>query len=149
MFGKFLIFSLATGGLISCAQPKYAPHSIPNTPHQDDLCSHSFTRSGYCLLWNWNLEPTDTTYGSLELKIFYVSTENQTLVPVDPDDEVSLLLWMPSMGHGSTPTTVQRTDTGHFLFSNIFFIMPGEWELKFQLKSGSSVTDEVIISLTR
>ena len=44
----------------------------------------------------------------------------------------TLILWMPSMGHGSSPTRVERLDTGTYRASEVFFVMPGEWELKFE-----------------
>lgn len=48
---------------------------------------------------------------------------------------VSVELWMPSMGHGSAPTVVQPIDglAGGYRVSNIFFLMPGEWEVRLSL----------------
>lgn len=52
------------------------------------------------------------------------------------------------MGHGSTPTQILKVDTGSYRANNVYFVMPGDWELKFQIKEGSSVLDEAVVSLT-
>jgi hypothetical protein len=51
------------------------------------------------------------------------------------------------MGHGSTPTTTTRVDVGSYRVSNVFFTMPGEWELRLQAKNGTEVLDEANISI--
>jgi len=59
---------------------------------------------------------------------------------VDLNDQVEVVLWMPSMGHGSAPTQVQRTLDqngqvlpGVFTVRNVQFIMGGEWEVRIRL----------------
>lgn len=55
-------------------------------------------------------------------------------------DKIEVILWMPSMGHGSAPTQVQRaTDSlgqilnGVYDVKNVFFIMDGDWEVRVVL----------------
>lgn len=62
--------------------------------------------------------------------------------PTDIEDQVSVELWMPDMGHGSSPTQVKRaTDEsgqvipGAFIVSNVYFIMGGKWEVRVTLTS--------------
>lgn len=43
---------------------------------------------------------------------------------------VSVKLWMDSMGHGSTPVTVTQKDAVHFEVSDAFFSMAGAWQVK-------------------
>ena len=63
---------------------------------------------------------------------------------IDPMNEPHILLWMPGMGHGSSPVRIERVDVGRYFASEIFFIMTGEWDIHFQLKSGSVVVEEKI-----
>jgi hypothetical protein len=66
---------------------------------------------------------------------------------IDPEGSPSVVLWMPSMGHGSSPVTVTRLDIGTYLANEVFFIMPGEWQIKFQLKRADEVIDEAIVDI--
>lgn len=59
---------------------------------------------------------------------------------VDLRDEIQVELWMPSMGHGSASTQVERALgpdgevlPGVFNVRNVQFVMPGEWEVRITL----------------
>jgi len=43
---------------------------------------------------------------------------------------VNVMLWMPDMGHGSAPVTLNALDPVHYKISQAFFIMPGLWEVQ-------------------
>ena len=85
--------------------------------------------------------------GGQEASMLLETRDAKTHQIIEIEDKVSVVLWMPSMGHGSTPTVVQRLDVGTYRASEVFFIMPGEWDLKFQLKTGSEVTDEALVQI--
>ena len=53
-------------------------------------------------------------------------------------------LWMPDMGHGSTPTQVSQLDTGTYRASEVFFVMPGLRQIKCQ----ESTIDEAVATYT-
>ncbi len=53
---------------------------------------------------------------------------------ISPSANLKLTLWMPSMGHGSAPTSSETVSLGVFKITQIFFIMPGEWELRFEVQ---------------
>jgi len=64
--------------------------------------------------------------------------------------------FMPSMGHGSSPTQIERVldeqgrvVTGSYLVKNIYFTMPGDWEVKVKLKGadGREETQSVRLKL--
>lgn len=67
-----------------------------------------------------------------------VSSEAQFMVHfmVGPDIDAALIanvqveLWMPDMGHGSSPVAVEQLDAVHFHVSQAYFIMPGTWEIR-------------------
>lgn len=151
MFSKItptliLFFSLG------CAQPKYVTESEQTSTGQQTTeskvnCGIQFSNSKYCLSWFWENKPTSTNQGSLIFKIYRLNAFDQTAIQLDSAEIPQLTLWMPSMGHGSTPTETQRLDVGTYRVSKVFFIMPGEWDLKFQIKSGSEVTDEAVVQI--
>lgn len=153
MFGKIISMSLFLSAftVTACAQPKY--ENITN--NQGSVgekitvdCSIRFAQSGYCLNWHWKEMPTQSQPGSLTFKIVRPNDLDQTPVPVEISSEMEVVLWMPSMGHGSSPTTVEKVDVGSYLVSNVFFVMPGEWEIKFQIKEDKQVIDEAVVDLT-
>lgn len=55
---------------------------------------------------------------------------------------IEVELWMPSMGHGSSPTSVSAVVDGEFLVNSIYFIMRGDWDVIIRLKVDNKV-DEV------
>jgi hypothetical protein len=66
----------------------------------------------------------------------------------DLDRKLHVFLWMPSMGHGSAPVKIEKSGDGEYEVSSVQFIMGGKWEVKFQLKDGGQVFDEVIVPLS-
>lgn len=91
--------------------------------------------------------PTSTQVGSLLFKVVRANALDDSPIPVDLPSVPVLVLRMPSMGHGSNPTFVEQVDTGSYRAKNVFFVMPGEWELKFQVKDGNTVQDETVVTL--
>jgi hypothetical protein len=138
--------------LLSCAQPKYVNEdgsTKNNSAHEAGSdCSIQFNGSQICLSWYWEKKPTSTHVGSFIFKTYRLNTFDATALELNPVSVPQVLLWMPSMGHGSTPTQTVQLDIGTYRAENVFFIMPGEWEIKFQIKDGDIVRDEAIILIT-
>jgi len=65
-----------------------------------------------------------------------------------PVDGVSLDVqpWMPAMGHGSSTPTVTAQGGGVYLVTEVYFYMPGAWELRTSI-SGAT-TDHATLQLT-
>lgn len=57
---------------------------------------------------------------------------------------LNVFIWMPSMGHGSSPVKLKKINDGEYEVSDVNFIMGGKWEVKFQLKDGAQVFDETV-----
>ncbi len=152
MFGKSCFILLWLLAILGCAEPKYekiAPSDGNSVQSQKvSSCNAKLNLVGYCILWEWEIKPTSSKAGSLAFKIVRSNLLDDSPVPVDVDFKPEVVLWMGSMGHGSTPTTVQRIDVGSFRTSNVFFIMPGEWQIKFQLKEGETIKDEAVVNIT-
>lgn len=63
--------------------------------------------------------------------------------PVTQNLDIRVKLWMPTMGHGSFP--VQVTNLGHGLYqaSDVFFTMPGYWDIHFQIFEEGRMKSEI------
>jgi hypothetical protein len=61
-----------------------------------------------------------------------------------PQDGLSLSVvpWMPAMGHGSNAPTVTATGDGNYVASDVYLFMAGSWALETTI-SGPSVKDSV------
>lgn len=67
--------------------------------------------------------------------------------PVDPRHDLGVQLWMPSMGHGSSPVSIRRDGVGFFSVTKVYFIMPGDWEIRIQLKEGGRLFEQAVVSV--
>lgn len=149
---RFIIFTSLAILLFGCAQPKYI-NVVSDSGQQNmgeeasDACLQQFTKSNLCLVWKWENKPTSQSYGSFIFKTYRLNLLDQTPLEVDLIAQPEVILWMPSMGHGSTPTITTRVDVGSYRVTNVFFTMPGEWELRLQVKNGTEVLDEANISI--
>lgn len=104
-------------------------------------CELQLRTENLCVNYQWELMPTDSAVGSM---IVTFSGPDAPAVLITPQNEPFLELWMPSMGHGSSPVSVEFIETGKFRFNDVFFIMPGPWDMRFQLLDNATVADQVI-----
>lgn len=151
---RFLFSIVSLFILFGCAQEKKPPTNNSLRSSNDTAregvadCTNHFNQSGLCLSYSWVKTPTDTDFGSFTFKTYRQNILDQTPILVDQQSSPEVILWMPSMGHGSSPVTVEKIDTGTYRATNVFFIMPGEWQIKWQVKEGSSIQDELVIPIT-
>ena len=61
------------------------------------------------------------------------------LPSLEDGQEIRAYLWMPSMNHGSSPIKVINLGNGFIRLETIYFIMPGDWELRLEIKSQDGV----------
>lgn len=151
MFGKknFLIQLLfLSSSVLACTNPHYVNEGkIDNSPKgADATCQIQFNNFGYCLSWDWEVAPTNDQVGSLIFKIFEL-TQSGEIIFKELKDAPAVVLWMPGMGHGSSPTQVELIEPGVYRAKQVFFVMPGHWEIKFQLRESGVVKDEVSVSI--
>jgi hypothetical protein len=79
-----------------------------------------------------------------EIKVLLLFTNNEGIL-TSPKTNLHLKLWMPNMGHGSFPTSVYRVSEGVYEITEIFFTMPGRWNLHFQLLDiNEEIKEEVL-----
>lgn len=141
MFGR-IVFAL-TLGLVACSSPKYAPET-PNGPQQQALPQGTFT-SGKKVSFVWEVRPTEDDFGSFFFRTYAADSRDGFPTLEDLGSSVSVLLWMPGMGHGSSPVTVEHLGVGTYRASKVFFSMRGDWDIRIQLKDGATVLDEAIL----
>jgi len=129
------------------ASPTVAPQENNQTEKGCDL---SFSKSSLCASVTWVKQPTADDQGEFTLRFWDAAQGTEAGPYVTPADDVAIKLWMPDMGHGSSPTKViAATDAtgspvaGVFDVQNIFFVMNGKWQVFIQLKKGSQVVDQV------
>lgn len=79
----------------------------------------------------------------------------KTHLPKDINDTIEVALWMPSMGHGSAPTQVERAvdATGNllpgvFVVRNVYFTMGGEWEVRVTLIDSDGIQETQIFKVS-
>lgn len=112
-------------------------------------CSLLFPTTNLCVRWKWDVMPgEDPGQGTL---YFWDKQNGTSKGPyTHPSEEVFVKLWMPSMGHGSAPVQISpETDSngnvvpGVFKAKNVYFVMPGMWEVWIQLRRDKNVVNQV------
>jgi nitrogen fixation protein FixH len=102
-------------------------------------CEMFFKSENLCLEQKWEILPSRTTMGQMTLT--FKDHEGRV---ISPKNTPFVLLWMPSMGHGSRPVTITLVEDGIYSVTNVKFIMGGPWDIHYQLKDGSKVVEEFI-----
>ena len=127
----------------SCAKPHYidsAPLNERYSPSESS-CPLYFSEERLCLKIRWITFPSESTLGVFIMTFF---AEDAPERPISPRLTPDVKLWMPSMGHGSSPVVIKSMSDGIYEVSDIFFIMLGDWEIRYQLKSNDDVIEEQI-----
>jgi hypothetical protein len=143
--------------LILCGVPQMACGASPLLNHRSptrnqaltgpsddpaEVCPLRFERAGMCARLEWVKIPSEEETGSFLLR--FTRIENGAAIPSDAPSglKVAVKLWMPDMGHGSSPVKVVRPlnasglpEAGVYRAEDVHFVMPGAWEIRIQFKS--------------
>jgi hypothetical protein len=150
---------------LSCLTPSLGCTQSPLFNHSNEsaigvlslgeLCSFSFLKSNLCSSLTWTIQPDENNTGEFLLKFWNPKISSGKGPYTNPSPSVFVKLWMPAMGHGSSPVKViPLTDAngqalpGQFKATGVSFIMSGKWEIHVQLKSGTQVLDQSKIDIT-
>lgn len=75
--------------------------------------------------------------------------------PVEPGRPFDVSIWMPEMGHGSSPTQLRRVLDPHgdvlvgsYDVAAMYFVMTGTWEVRFSLADGTTETQSWRVEIT-
>lgn len=112
-------------------------HAIANS------CGMYFKTEKLCLTQKWDEVPSKTTAGKMTLT--FEDSEGRKISPVHTP---FVLLWMPSMGHGSAPVTMTLIEDGVYSVTNVRFIMGGPWDIHYQIKDGARLQEEHVQKIT-
>lgn len=142
------LFLVCTFFNYGCAKSKYVDE-IALTRQNNELtsgnCNRFFQGQGLCVDYRWDYFPPIEEFGSMILT-FYLATDSSVLQ--SPQTEVKVKLYMPSMGHGSSPVTVTEISPGVFRADDICFTMGGDWEIYIQLQNAQGqIIEQQTISL--
>ncbi|MGE3975873.1 MAG: hypothetical protein AB7F59_15215 [Bdellovibrionales bacterium] len=140
------VFFILCFGIVGCADRKYGnPQDSTSGTfgfHNFD-CKLQFSNK-ICLSWSWEKKPTMEEAGSLWIRTYRQSEIDGFPELVELSSGLQVKLWMPDMGHGSSPVKTEAMSPGSFHSTNVFFSMPGSWQIRFQIKSEGHELDEVI-----
>ncbi len=130
------------------------PDSLPNSEPQLADCTLAFPKQNLCASLTWEKMPTDDETGTFTLRFWDPSVGTVNGPYVSPAQSVSAMLWMPSMGHGSSPIHVSpeldasgAAIPGIFNATGAYFSMPGHWQMRVQLKQDRQVVEEAKLDL--
>ncbi|RPJ66214.1 MAG: hypothetical protein EHM20_17555 [Alphaproteobacteria bacterium] len=136
---KIIIFLSAFFLILSCGKSPLLLKKNNDTSVISGLEVHKiFKTTNQSLTLNW-LSPVNSIDEGHALLI--VKQQN---IATDFTKDFSVILWMPTMGHGSSPIQIKKLGTGIYDLSQIYFIMDGLWHLRIQLKDGSNIIEEQI-----
>ncbi len=153
---------LSAIAVVSCGVSPILHHESPNREPQSETgsegqdasdsagprmnCDFSFPAQNLCASLEWVRRSTAEEPGEFLLKFWNKDQNpNQALTLSNPNAErVFVKLWMPDMGHGSSPVTTSQAvesngspKTGVYRASSVFFIMGGKWEIIVELRDAS------------
>jgi len=132
MCGNILKLVLAGFFLAACAHPKYAEKPLDPAEEQLGTCDIELRDSKMCASFSWDIPPSEDKEGSFVLEFHGDRDASQV---VDLIVDLAVVLWMPSMGHGSKPVEITHLGNGQYRVSNVFFTMHGDWDIQVQLKN--------------
>jgi len=142
------ILSFAFCGLLGCARPIYQDSTSSSRPlisNKLEAPPASLTKLGLQASISWKKMQTEEDYGSFVLKFWRPNLGDQSPVPQEVTQNLEVKLMMPSMGHGSSPVTIRRVDIGTYLVEDVYFSMPGDWEIQVSLHGETGPLDEASI----
>lgn len=111
------------------------------------VAENRFSKSNFSFTVDWS-EPPKVGEAKFLLRLWKTDSGTINGPYVDPKQNLHVFLWMPSMGHGSSPVKLKKLASGEYEVSNVYFIMGGKWEVKFQLLSSNKVEDETVLTLS-
>jgi hypothetical protein len=142
----FVIALIMSLSQFACARANYqdqtplAKEAKPGTT----TCPLYFKTEDLCANYVWVAKPTEDAVGSFNLS-FWKRADSSA---ADPALALKVLLWMPEMGHGSSPVKLTKQAIGQYLVDGVFFSMRGDWQIRFQLKNAQAVIEEQIATVS-
>lgn len=128
----FAALSLLT--LVLFSSGSFANEGLGEGPHQHEkLCPLFFKAANVCAQVEFTKGPYDGAESQFLVQFFDHKSAHGEHVMVDPTD-LKIDLWMfmgDHGGHGSAPVKVVKQATGVYYVSEVYFVMPGRWTVRF------------------
>lgn len=149
---RMLIGSLGACGASShLSQDTSNKETIREIKEVDPNCPLEYPSSAgrtLCAKIFWLEGPSSPDENSYTLKFWYRDTGSADWGPyMDPEYDVFVLPWMVMKNgreHGTAPTSVSRQEPGIYKVDRVFFIMPGRWQMRIQLKDGPTLVQTAV-----
>lgn len=160
-FPRVSLVCLLAFALMACLNSPLLNHADADTEPTKDLrsaeekaaCPLTFKTLKLCGSMTWVKKPTRAEKGEFTLRFWNPELGTINGPYIDPGHFVFVKLWMPEMGHGSSPVITRpalesggAVIPGVFNVTDVYFVMPGEWEIITQLRqdgtSNSVILDE-------
>lgn len=142
MYRLFLLTGLI---LCGCANPDYIDPA--QTVKKNDnspaalSCPLNFSAAQLCASLHWSQGPQSPAESEFILKFWDSKTSSENGPYKDPSQNITAVLWMPSMGHGSSPVKIEKIEPGVYRVRKVYFIMPGDWEVRLSLKNADGTSE--------
>lgn len=136
-----IVFFLFLMALAGCGKSPLLNKIGKNTSEVTggSLLSEKFPNTQISFSMDWIISPGLDDLSSFELKL------DRELTPAQ---RLNVYLWMPEMGHGSSPVEIQQVNSTNYIFSELAFIMPGLWVLHVEILENNQVKDQWQKSIT-
>lgn len=114
----------------------------------ETTCDLTFENSKICgrVVWDHPILVGKDSPFTIHFTILTEGNEEEVEATLN-SDEVSALLWMPSMNHGSAPLRLKFLNPSTLYVDKVYFTMRGVWEIRFKMKRSVEVSDYVAIKV--
>lgn len=130
-----IIYFLLLLTIISCGKSPLL-NKVNKITHEVSgglLLTEQFPSQNIDFSFKWITPPTLSDLSSFELSLGRPLSSNQT---------INAYLYMPDMGHGSSPIEIKQLNPTDYIFSELAFIMPGLWVLHIEILENNQVIDK-------
>lgn len=149
---KLLSLIVLSLTLYSCGESPLFNHEMEKAglgkdTFQTSAEGHKFSKTNYSFSIDWITGPAKGE-NKFVIKSWHKDLGTLNGPYQDLPSDLHVYLWMPSMGHGSSPVKIHKVSQGEYEVSDAYFIMGGKWEIYFQLLNNKDVVDEVILPIS-
>lgn len=110
-------------------------HENQGPGHSGDhhkLCPIFLPISDVCAQIEFTKGPFNGDESQFIIKFFEHQSAHGEHVMVDPQNlKIDLWMNMGHHGHGSSPVKIVKQDRGVYYVSEVYFVMPGRWSIRF------------------
>lgn len=125
--------------LFSCGKSPLLKEKISSAQKVESMEADRFfktTNHQIKLIWS----TPRSTFEEGKAIIILLKSGNPTALE---NEQLDAYLWMKSMGHGSSPIVIRNLGNGIYELSEIYFTMPGDWQLHLAIKNGNTIIDDI------